>query len=185
MDRRENGIVLVFQVSTSPATRRIGWIEGQLGKEPFAGSIACCNLPQLRNVCGTQWAVVVDPIEMWGVPFLYQLKFHRPRRLALPHLLHQLGKDRPVLGCGLWHFNGVERIGGMGFAFYLIQNFCCGAGSNAGQQLDRPKPCNAVPRVLAILSTSLTWAASRNLRPPYFTNGMLRRVNSISSWALW
>src|SRR5262245_8145035 len=125
---------------------------------------------------------------MWGVPFLYQLKFHRPRRLALSHLLHQLGKDRPVLGCGLWHFNGVERIGGTGFAFYLIQNFCCGARSNGRQQLDRPKPCNAsrgFSHHRRMLSTSLTWAASRNLRPPYFTNGMLRRVNSISSWALW
>jgi hypothetical protein len=37
----------------------------------------------------------------------------------------------------------------MGIGFYLIQNFCCGAGANAGQQLDRSKPCNPVPRVLA------------------------------------
>src|SRR5215470_19488994 len=149
MDRRENGIVLVFQVSTSPATRRIGWIEGQLGKEPLARSIARCNLAQLRNVCGTQWRVIIDPVEVWGVPFLYQLQFHGPRRLVLPHLLDQLRKGRPVLGCGLWYFNGVERISDMGFAFYLIQNFCCGAGSNARQQLDRPKSCNPVPRVLA------------------------------------
>src|SRR5262245_31509633 len=84
MDRRENGIVLVFQVSPSPATRRIGWIEGQLGKEPLARSIARCNLAQLRNVCGTQWRVIIDPVEMWGVPFLYQLQFHGPCRLALP-----------------------------------------------------------------------------------------------------
>src|SRR5262245_62967695 len=103
MDRRENGIVLVFQVSTSPATRRIGWIEGQLGKEPLARSIARCNLAQLRNVCGTQWRVIIDPVEMRGVPFLYQLQFHGPCRPALPHLLDQLGKGRPVLRCGLWH----------------------------------------------------------------------------------
>ena len=62
MDRRENGIVLVFEVSTSPATRRIGWIEGQLGKEPLAGSIARCNLPQLRNVCSTRWRVIIYPV---------------------------------------------------------------------------------------------------------------------------
>src|SRR5258708_33563362 len=112
MDRRENGIVLVFEVSTSPANRRIGWIEGQLGKEPLAGSIARCNLPQLRNVCSTRWRVIIYPVEMWGVPFLYQLKFPGPCRLALPHLLDQLGKGRPVLGCGLWHFNVVEHISG-------------------------------------------------------------------------
>jgi hypothetical protein len=35
------------------------------------------------------------------------------------------------------------------------------------------------------LTTSFTCAASRNLRPPYFTNGILRRASSISSWALW
>jgi hypothetical protein len=40
------------------AARCLGWIEGQLGKEPLAGSIARCNLPQLRNVCGTQWRVI-------------------------------------------------------------------------------------------------------------------------------
>src|SRR5262249_18816678 len=100
MDRRENDAVLVFQVSTSPATRRSGWIEGQLGKEPFAGSIACCNLPQLRNVCGTQWRVIVDPIEVRGVPFLHQLEFRGPRRLALAHLLEQVGKGWPIFGCG-------------------------------------------------------------------------------------
>src|SRR6266436_5445197 len=149
MDRRENGIVLVFEVSTSPATRRIGWIEGQLGKEPLAGSIARCNLPQLRNVCSTRWRVIIYPVEMWVVPFLYQLQFPGPCRLALPHLLDQLGKGRPVLGCGLWHFNVVEHISGMGFGFNLIQNFCCGAGPNARQQLDRPKPRNPVSRVLA------------------------------------
>jgi hypothetical protein len=33
-------------------------------------------------------------------------------------------------------------------------------------------------------STSLTWRASRNLRPPNLTNGMLRRVSSISSRTL-
>src|SRR6266403_1964658 len=110
MDRRENGIVLVFEVSTSPATRRIGWIEGQLGKEPLAGSIARCNLPQLRNVCGTQWRIIIDPVEMWGVPFLYQLQFRGPCRLTLPHLLDQLCKGRPVLGCGLWHFDVVGII---------------------------------------------------------------------------
>src|SRR5260370_6804017 len=62
MDRRENGIVLVFEVSTSRATRGIGWIEGQLGKEPLAGSIARCNLPQLRNVCSTRWRVIIYPV---------------------------------------------------------------------------------------------------------------------------
>ena len=34
-------------------------------------------------------------------------------------------------------------------------------------------------------STSFTWALSRNLRPPNFTKGMLRRVSSISSGPLW
>ena len=33
-------------------------------------------------------------------------------------------------------------------------------------------------------STSLTWAASRNLSPPYFTKGILRRVSSSSRRAL-
>ena len=30
------------------------------------------------------------------------------------------------------------------------------------------------------LRASLTWAASRNLRPPYFTKGMFRRLSSTS-----
>jgi hypothetical protein len=32
---------------------------------------------------------------------------------------------------------------------------------------------------------SLMWAASRNFSPPNFTNGMFRRVSSISSGPLW
>src|SRR5579863_3556415 len=35
-----------------------------------------------------------------------------------------------------------------------------------------------------MLTTSLMCAASKNFRPPYLTNGMLRRLSSISSWAL-
>src|SRR5262249_33143979 len=96
-------------VSTSPATRRSGWIEGQLGKEPLAGPITCCNLPQLRNVCGTQWRVIINSIEVRGIPFLHQLEFRGPRRLALAESLEQLGKAGPVLGCGLWHFNVVDQ----------------------------------------------------------------------------
>jgi hypothetical protein len=34
-------------------------------------------------------------------------------------------------------------------------------------------------------SMSLMWAASRNFSPPNFTNGMFRRVSSISSGPLW
>ena len=34
-------------------------------------------------------------------------------------------------------------------------------------------------------SMSLMWAASRNFSPPNLTNGMLRRVSSISSGPLW
>src|SRR5579883_1252965 len=36
----------------------------------------------------------------------------------------------------------------------------------------------------SIASASLTWAASRNFKPPYLTNGMLRRVSSSSKAAL-
>ena len=35
-----------------------------------------------------------------------------------------------------------------------------------------------------IESTSLTWAASRNFKPPYLTKGMLRRASSTSSASL-
>jgi hypothetical protein len=37
----------------------------------------------------------------------------------------------------------------MGFSFNLVQNFCGRAGPNSRQQLDRSKPRNSVPRVLA------------------------------------
>src|SRR5262249_14558103 len=95
MDCRENRIFLVFQVSTSPTTRRIWWIEGQLGKEPLARSIPRCNLPQLRNVCGTQRGIIVYPLEMRRIPLWNQLELRRPRRLSLPQLLDQLGEGRP------------------------------------------------------------------------------------------
>src|SRR5215468_8356018 len=107
MDSRENRIILVFQVSTSPATRRIGWIKGQFGKEPLAGSIGCCNLPQLRNVCGTQWRVIINSVEVRGVPFLHQLEFRGPRRLALAQLLEQHGISEATL------YNWKSKYGGL------------------------------------------------------------------------
>src|SRR5262249_56537598 len=153
-----------------------------------AGPVACCNLPQLRNVCGTQWGIIVNPLEMWPIPLRNQVELRGPRRLPLPQLLDQLGEGRPDFGCGLRHFNVVEHVSGMGFGFNLIQNFCCGAGPNARQQLDCSKPRNSVPRVLAPPQDTehiFDVGCFQEFKPPYFTNGMLRRVNSISSWALW
>ena len=40
-------------------------------------------------------------------------------------------------------------------------------------------------RMRSSASASFTCAASMNFRPPYFTNGMLRRVSSTSSRSLW
>ncbi len=85
------------------------------------------------------------------------LSFHREMAdssrelvgLAFAHLLEKLGKGWPVFSCAFRHFDVVQHIAGMGLSFYLIQNFCCGAGPNARQQLDRPKPCDPIPRVLA------------------------------------
>ena len=48
-----------------------------------------------------------------------------------------------------------------------------------------PSGCAGCRPTAARASTSLTCAASRNLRPPYFTNGMPRRASSSSSCALW
>jgi hypothetical protein len=47
----------------------------------------------IANVRGTQWGVIIDPVEVRSVPFLYQLQFQGPRCLALPHLLDQLGNQ--------------------------------------------------------------------------------------------
>ena len=40
---------------------------------------------------------------------------------------------------------------------------------------------NGFSRTRSSDSASLTWAASRNFSPPYFTNGMFRRASSTSS----
>ena len=93
---------------------------------------------------------------------------------------NQLGKARPVLGRCLRH---VERRRGHR---QRLARFCtascnpCRRGrSNAGQQSaarGSPPPDRSDSRTSERHAiTSLTCAASRNLRPPYFTNGMLRR----------
>jgi hypothetical protein len=94
----------------------------------------------LRNVCCPQLGVIVNPLKVWGIPLLNQLEFCWPHRLALAHLLEQFGKGWPIFGCGPWHFDVVQHMAGMGLGFYLIQNFCRGAGPNARHQLEYPEP---------------------------------------------
>ena len=71
----------------------------------------------------------------------------------------------------------------------LVEDFRCPRWPDPAQKLQDPKARNAILIGFSThrktLITSLTWAASRNLRPPYLTNGMFRRASSISSWALW
>lgn len=59
--------------------------------------------------------------------------------------------------------------------------------SRAGQKLDNAEARDPVTCILQRrkASTSLICAASRNLRPPNLTKGILRRASSISSGPLW
>jgi hypothetical protein len=84
--------------------------------------------------------------------------------------------------CEISH--GVERIRGVRDA---IEQSCRRRRPDAGKSWITRKPATRSRGFSAQrrnASTSFTCAASRNLRPPNFTNGMLRRASSISSKAL-
>ena len=65
---------------------------------------------------------------------------------------------------------------------------CADAGPTPGSSCRTRKPATrsrGFSTKRSSASRSLTCAVSRNLRPPNFTKGMLRRVSSISSGPLW
>ena len=92
---------------------------------------------------------IINSVELWSIPFSNEIEFRGPRRLAFAHLIEQFAKGRPVLGCGVWHFDIVQHIAGVWVGFYLIQNPRRRTGSDTRQQLNGPKAGHPIPRVLA------------------------------------
>ena len=79
-------------------------------------------------------------------------------------------------------------VTGSGALSIASSSFAAVAGPTPGSRRAMRKPdirLRGLSAQRSTHSTSLTCAASRNLSPPYLTNGMSRRASSSSSCALW
>ena len=120
------------------------------------------------------------------VPEAGSLQIDRPFRIS--EVAQGCDEGLPVVAGARWCRYARERRDGVGGLRHAVDHALRGCGSDPGSRCSRRKPatrsrgfstnrCNA--------SMSLMWAASRYFSPPNFTNGMFRRVSSISSGPLW
>ena len=120
---------------------------------------------------------------MRGVPAPHQFELRRPAGGAAVQQADRLDKGRPQLR-GRAAAAGMSPMTASGSAAAMASNRRAAvAGPTPGMSWITRKPATRSRGFSAQrrnASTSLTWAASRNLSPPNLTNGILRRVSSTS-----
>ena len=119
MDGGEDEVVLVEQRHAGLGAGGVGRIEGELGEEALAARIGGRDLGELRQIGLAHGGIVVDALEMRGVPAADEVELGRPSRGAAAHQPDRVAECRPVLGGGgrrLEAFERVQRIAGLGDA---------------------------------------------------------------------
>ena len=184
MNGREDQIILVEQRIAGPVAGRIRRIERQLGQKSLAARIGRGDLDELQQIGLAQHGIVVDAVEVRLVPAAHQVELGGPARRAAADQANRLDKGGPMLGRRRRRLDVAQRGHRVGLLRNTLQNPRRRGRSGARQQLITRKPATRSRGFSAQrrnASMSLMWAASKNFRPPNFTNGMLRRVSSTSS----
>ena len=190
MDGREDQIVLVEQRHAGLVAGGVRRVERQFGQEALARRIAGRDLLELQQVGLADRGVLVDAFEMRLVPAARPLELGRPAGCALRRARcsastkpgQSAPRARRRRECG--RARRTDRAGRSSRS----STRCADAGPTPGSSCMTRKPATRSRGFSAkrsSASTSLTWAASRNLSPPNLTKGMLRRVSSTSSGPLW
>ena len=189
MDGGEDQIVLVQQRRARLVAGGAGRIEREVGEEVRARGVAAGDALQLVEIAGAHDGVGIALLEMRLIPWRTQIEFRRPscrRAVQAPRI--SATRSRQAVGRLGRRLEGGERVD-------RRRGPPCGRapcpqspGRCPRSSCSTRKPVTRSAGFSAQRSTasmSLTCAASMNLRPPNLTNGMLRRVSSISSMALW
>ena len=181
MDRRKDQIILVKQRHARLVAGRVRRIEREFGQETLPRGIAARDLFQLDQVGMPRDGILVDAFEMRFVPDGAPARVP-PAKLVRDCLARTASDSAPGVA-GARPGADLARLA----SDQVVQH-------PSGQC--RPDPVNiCITRNPATrsrgfstkrsrASMSLMCAASRNLRPPNFTKGILRRVSSISSGPL-
>ena len=189
VDGGEDQVVLVEERRAGLVAGRVGRVEGELGEEALARGIAGGDLLELEEVVPADDGVVVDALEVRLVPEAHALQVGRPaglRRRAGPRPARRTPASRAAaraggaIACERRRRRRRRRRAGRGNRPRSTGR-CPAASCSTRKPATRSRGFSAKR---STASTSLTWAASRNLSPPNLTKGMLRRVSSISSGPL-
>ena len=189
VDGREDEIVLVEQRRAGLVAGGVGRIERELGEEALARRIAAGDLLELhrdrRGAARRPRACAPDAARTSGARSSSSAGQPRLADTQRAHGLDEAGPARRRRAGGA----GMSASAAIGSAAPAMRSStrCAVAGPTPGSSCSTRKPATRSRGFSAkrsSASTSLTCAASRNLRPPNLTNGMLRRVSSISSGPL-
>ena len=185
MDGRQDQIVLVLQRRAGFVAGGVRRIEGQLGEEALARGVAGGDLLQLHEIGAARRGVLVHAFEVRLVPVAGVGDLGRPAGAADVQRQHRLDEAGPLrLEHARRRRHLVQRGDRVRASCMRSSTRCAVVGPTPGISCRRRKPATRSRGFSAkrsSASTSLTCAASRNLRPPNFTNGMLRWASSTSS----
>ncbi len=192
MDGRQDEVVLVEDGRPGLVAGRIRRVERQLGQEAFARRIARGDLLELQQVGLPRRRVLVDAFEMRLIPEPDALDLGRPARppraAARRSSRRKPASRRPPAAAAGSARAAAPVAAAGGHGPRRSRTRCADAARHPAGAACTRKPATRSRGFSAkrsTASTSLTWAASRNFKPPNFTKGMLRRVSSISSGPLW
>src|SRR6516164_7460530 len=118
--------------------------------------------------------------QMRCIPAANKFQLGRPTGGVPTHKLQGVDEAGPILGTGCRRAELTQCINRLIRFAYSIQDSPGGRRPNSGQELDNTKPGYLITQVLRPAQERediLDMRRLRNLRPPYFTNGILRRVN--------
>src|SRR6185436_4399396 len=167
----EHEVVLVEVRLARQVAGGLRRIERHLGEERGAIGELPGDLFQLQQVAGTHLCAVVETLEVRQVPLAHALHLPFPRRIGA-----SISTEPVFSAC---HEPSASK---------RVNTRAAPAGPTPGRSCSAR---NAAMRFFGLsaqrstASRSLTCAASRNLRPPYFTYGMLRLTSSSSSRSEW
>src|SRR5262249_50900517 len=149
MNGRKNQIVLLEVGHASLVASGIRRVEGKFGQKSLAARVAGCDLRKLYEVALAGGGILVDALEMRGVPAAAEVKFGGAARPLPLHPAHGVNKGRPILRCGRRWYEFAQPAHWTALRGHSVEDARGCGRPRAGQKLDHAESGDAVAWVFS------------------------------------
>src|SRR5262249_48522678 len=124
-------------------------VEREFGQKSFAARVAGRDLRQLYEVALADGGILVDALEMRGVPAADEIEFGGPARRLPVHKLYGVNKGGPILRCGRRRCEFAQSAYEVALLGHSVEDACGSGRPGTGQKLDHAESRDAVVRVFS------------------------------------